>query len=162
MALIQASGHMSPHWEAFLDHPICHLPPAWNVIPIPSNSFFSTALITENKTYLITYFLAVCLMRMQTPRGQGSLSCSCLWGSEMPSTEWMSSVYLFSAWTPIEVALNPLWGLHTLQRKGRGLVLESDSYKRTISKARPWTTAGFRKWSESHSVMSDSLWPHGL
>ena len=57
MALIQASGQMSPHWEAFLDHPICHLPPALNVIPIPSKSFFSTTLITENKTYLITYSL---------------------------------------------------------------------------------------------------------
>lgn len=71
MALIQASGQMSPHWEAFLDHPICHLPPPLNVIPIPSNSFFSTALITANKTYLTTYSLAACLMRMQTPRDRG-------------------------------------------------------------------------------------------
>lgn len=126
--ITQASVQMSHLWEAFLDHPICHLPSSSCIIPLGPNSFFCIAFIIGNKTYLTTCSLTVSLMRMQTPRGQGSLSCSpCISMVQKCQTHSGCSVSIclmsesMNGWKPIENTHNPFWGLHSLWRKGYGL-----------------------------------------
>ena len=162
IALIPASGQMSPHWEAFLDHPICHLPPALNVIPIPSNSFFSTALITENKTYLVTYSLAVASWgcKLQEDRGLSAVRVS---GVQKCQAQSGCPVYICSVPEhPLRLHFILLRPAHSIEKRMWPRIRVTATERLFLTPDLEHSRAQDVRWSESHSVMSDYLWPHGL